>query len=307
MRRSREQLIVQLKGQGLYFCSFSMEHEGYYAVADAEWNYKDVPHLHCVHELVETVIANVGRREISTINLQKVLGVKIPMAVFNYSLDERTQIYYTTFLFFVLVVETTYDTLDATKTKVVTTYSVGSPKFLKFLFPLIRWLIKKNYKNLMTADIPMRERRGQLRSWGYTFKRPSEGYGFEQTMNLVCSNVVAPAASPPFSPVQLSIEQGAGLQQEWLVGRDDHLGLRVVRREQKLFVYGRMCPHEGASLDRHPCVTERITCPWHGRVFTPLAELNLLSPTIQKVLTEFHEIVLEKNILYIQTKDKVSV
>jgi len=42
-------------------------------------------------------------------------------------------------------------------------------------------------------------------------------------------------------------------------------------------------------------------------VFTPLAELNLLSPTIQKVLTEFHEIVLEKNILYIQIKDKVSV
>ena len=66
MRRSKEQLIVQLTGQGLYFSSFSMEHEGHYAVADAEWNYKDVPHLHSVHELVETVIANVGRREIST-------------------------------------------------------------------------------------------------------------------------------------------------------------------------------------------------------------------------------------------------
>ena len=131
MRRSREQLIVQLKGQGLCFSSFSMEHEGHYAVADAEWNYKDVPHLHCVHELVEAVIANAERMcKIATINLQKALGVKVPMAVFNYSFDERTQIYYTTFLFFVLVVETTYDTIAPGKTKVVTTYSIGAPSVL---------------------------------------------------------------------------------------------------------------------------------------------------------------------------------
>ena len=307
MRRSREQLIVQLKGQGLCFSSFSMEHEGHYAVADAEWNYKDVPHLHCVHELVEAVIANAERREIATINLQKALGVKVPMAVFNYSFDERTQIYYTTFLFFVLVVETTYDTIASGKTKVVTTYSIGAPSVLRFLFPVLRWIIKRNYKNLMSADIPMRERRGQLRSWGYAFKRPAEGYGFEQTMNLLCANVIVPKVLPPFAPVQLGIEEGQGLQQEWLIGRDDHLGLRVVRNEQKLSIYGRMCPHEGASLDAHPCVKERITCPWHGRVFTPLAELNLLNQKSQSALTDFHEIVLEKNTLYIRIKDNLSV
>ena len=307
MRRNKDQLITQLKGPGLYFSSFSLVHEGNYAATDAEWNYKDIPHLHCVHELVEAVIANVDKHEIATINLQKVLGVKIPMAVFNYSFDERTQIYYTTFLFFVLVVETTYDALSPARTKVVTTYTIGAPSVLRFLFPVLRWIIKRNYKNLMSADIPMRERRGQLRSWGYTFKRPVEGYGFEQTMNLLCANVVAPNVLPPFPPVQLRIENGEKTHQEWLVGRDDHLGLRLVRSEQKLSVYGRMCPHEGASLDAHPCVKERITCPWHGRVFAPLAELNLLSPSVQKALTDFHEIVLEKNTLYIKIKDKFSV
>jgi hypothetical protein len=297
MRRSRDQLIVQLKAQGLHFSSFSLKHEGDYAAADAEWNYKDIPHLHCVHELVEAIISHVSPHEIATINIQKVLGLRLPLAVFNYSFDERTQIYYTTFLFFILIVETTYDPLTCNKAKVVTTYSVGSPKALQSFFPILKWIIKKNYKNLMSTDIPMRQRRGQLRSWGYTFARPAEGYGFEQTMNLSCSNVIVPKELPPFPPVELKLEHNQYLQKEWLIGRDDHLGLRLVKNNQKISVFTRMCPHEGASLDPRPCSKGRLTCPWHGRVFAPIAELNLSGSGIQKAYTEFHEIVLEDSIL----------
>lgn len=305
MRRSRDQLIVQLKGQGLYFSSFSLEHEGDYAAADAEWNYKDIPHLHCVHELVEAIISHVSPHEIATINIQKVLGLRLPLAVFNYSFDERTQIYYTTFLFFVLIVETTYDPLAPNKAKVVTTYSVGSPKALQCLFPVLRWIIKRNYKNLMSTDIPMRQRRGQLRSWGYRFVKPADGYGFEQTMNLSCANVIIPTEPSSFPPVQFKIEPG--LHNEWLIGRDDHLGLRVVREDKNLSVFARMCPHEGASLDLPPCVKRRVTCPWHGRVFTPIVEFNLLRSDSQTALTEFHEITLEKNMLNIRIKETVKV
>jgi len=304
MRRNKDQLIVQLKGQGLYFSSFALEHEGNYAAADAEWNYKDIPHLHCVHELVEAIISHVSSHEIATINIQKVLGLKLPMAVFNYSFDERTQIYYTTFLFFALIVETTYDSLGENKAKVVTTYSIGSPKVLQFLFPIVRWIIKRNYKNLMSTDIPMRTRRGQLRSWGYTFIRPAAGYGFEQTMNLSCANVVVPKEIESFSPVELKIENG---QNEWRVGRDDHLGLRIVRSDQQISIFTRMCPHEGASLDQHPCVRGKLTCPWHGRVFAPVAEFSLSNPSSQRAFTEFHEIVLEENILNIRVKQSLPV
>jgi hypothetical protein len=305
MRRNRDQLIAQLKGQGLNFSSFSLEHDGNYAAADAEWNYKDIPHLHCVHELVEAIISHVSPHEIATINIQKVLGLKLPMAVFNYSVDERTQIYYTTFLFFTLIVETTYDSLSENKTKVVTTYSIGSSRALQVLFPFLRWIIKRNYKNLMSTDIPMRQRRGQLRSWGYTFIRPADGYGFEQTMNLLCANVVVPKEASSYPPVQLKIELGQGCENEWLIGRDDHLGLRLVRNDKKISVFPRMCPHEGASLDPHPCVKGRLTCPWHGRVFTPVAEFNLLCLESQRALTDFHEISLEKHMLNIKIKEAV--
>lgn len=302
MRRTKEQLIANLKCQGLYFSSFSMEHEGHYAAEDAEWNYKDVPHLHCVHELVEAVIAHVSLDEIATINIQQVFGLKLPMAVFNYSADERTQIYYTTCMFFVLIIETTYESLSTNKARVVTTYNIGSPKSLQFVFPILRWIIKRNYKNLMSTDIPMRQRRGQLRSWGYTFIRPDGGYGFEQTMNLSCVNVVPPKEGiPSFPPLELKMEQ-EGLRNEWLIGRDDHLGLRLVREGQKLFVFTRLCPHEGASLDSPPCVRGKLACPWHGRVFAPLVELNLSDPNIQKACTEFHEILFEDKILSIRVK-----
>ena len=303
MKRSKEQLISQLKAQGLYFSSFSLDHQGNYAATDAEWNYKDVPHLHYVHEWAEAIISYVGDHEIASVNIQNVLGLKLPLGVFNYSFDGRTQIYYTTFLFFVLIVETTYDPLDVNKTKVVTTYSVGSPRVLQFTFPFIRWLITRNYKNLMSTDIPMRTRRGELRSWGYAFIRPSGGYGFEQTMNISGSNVVVTKDPIPFPSVQLKIERDQSLPNEWLIGRADHLGLRVVRKDEKILLFPRMCPHEGASLDLHPCVKGKVTCPWHGRVFQPVAEFDLLCLEPQKTLTEFHELLLADNALNIKLQE----
>lgn len=306
MKRNKEQLISQLKAQGLYFSSFSLDHQGNYAAMDAEWNYKDVPHLHYVHELVEAIISYAGDHEIASINIQNVLGLKLPLGVFNYSFDGRTQIYYTTFLFFVLIVETTYDTLSVNKTHVVTTYSIGSPRVLQFLFPVIRWVITRNYKNLMSTDIPMRTRRGELRSWGYTFTRPFGGYGFEQTMNVSCSNVVAPKDPLSFPPVRLKIERDQSLPNEWFIGRDDHLGLRVVRKDGHVLVFVRMCPHEGASLDLHVCAKGKVTCPWHGRVFQPVAEFDLQRPDTQKAFTEFHEILLEEGTLNLKLKDNLT-
>lgn len=306
MKRNKEQLISQLKAQGLYFSSFSLDHQGKYAATDAEWNYKDVPHLHYVHELVEAIISYVDDHEIASINIQSVFGLKLPLGVFNYSFDGRTQIYYTTFLFFVLIVETTYDSVADNKTQVVTTYSVGSPRTLQWVFPVIRWVITRNYKNLMSTDIPMRTRRGQLRSWGYTFIRPPGGYGFEQTMNVACANVVSPKDPLSFPPVQLKVERDKILPNEWLIGRDDHLGLRVVRKEDHVLVFVRMCPHEGASLDLHACSKGKVTCPWHGRAFQPVAEFDLQRLDTQIASTEYHEMVFEGGTLTIKLKDMLT-
>jgi nitrite reductase/ring-hydroxylating ferredoxin subunit len=64
---------------------------------------------------------------------------------------------------------------------------------------------------------------------------------------------------------------------EILVGRDDHLGLRVLQsgRRRSVSVYPRMCAHEGASLDGCPIEGGAIRCPWHGRTIAALATFDL--------------------------------
>ena len=302
MKRTRAQLINQLKAEGLTFSSFTLTHEGNYAASDADWNYKDVPHLHHLHELVEAIISVVEDDKIATINMQKVFGLNIPLTVFNYQSGLNSQTYYTTWLFFVLIVETVYEEIAPNRTRVNTTYSVGSSKLLSWCFPLIRWVIKRNYDNLMSTDIPMRERRGQLRSWGYSFLKDSPHYSFEKTMEIAETHVIPPKDLTTFSPISLSLDKDLSSNGECLLGKDDHLGLRVVRSNNNIMIYPRMCPHEGASLDGQKCLNRKIRCSWHGRIFSPIAKFDLTIIQIQQATTDYHHITIENSVLTITQK-----
>ena len=306
MKRTREQLVTQLKSEGLSFSDFSLTHEGQYSASDADWNYKDVPHLHYVHELVEATIALVNDTEIATINMQKALGMKLPLAVFNYQSSPKTQTYFTTWLFFVLIVETGYEEIAPNHTQVRTTYSIGSSKWLRWMHPFIRRTITKNYDNLMTQDIPMRTRRGQLRSWGYSFRNPAPTplYSFEETIDVSKSNVILPRQSPTNPPVALSLEKDLPNPSERLIGRDDHLGLRIVRTGDSIALYPRLCPHEGCSLDQRKLVNNRARCHWHGRLFGPLAILD--AKKASETDLDHHHVVLTDQILTVSVKERAA-
>lgn len=278
-----QQIIVKLTAEGLFFKNFSLINEGVYSAADADWNYKDVPHLHYVHELAESIIAVVGDDLVATINTQKVLGFKFPLALFNYQSGPNAQTYYTTWLFFALIIETRYEEMVPNRTRVTTTYHIGAPKWLSWCFPLIRWVLKKNYKNLMSTDIPMRERRGELRTWGYTFIKDKPFYSFQETMNIMRANVQAPDNVSVVENNAYDIHHILPADGEYFTGRSDHLGLRLIRKNDILLIYPRMCPHEGANLDQQKCDNKKIKCPWHGRVFNPVASFNLESQEIQQV------------------------
>ncbi len=267
---SKDYLIKNLEKEGLKFSCFSLIHEGVYAAADADWNYKDVPHLKYVHNLVNAYMSAVSDDFVATINAQKTFGMKLPLCVFNYQSGPNAQTYYTTWLFFVLIVETRYEELAPCKTRVTTSYHIGSPKLLRWCLPIIRWAIKRNYKDLMSTDIPMRERRGQLRLWGYAFKKEKPNYSFEETMNIAGTNVVAPLTV--FTPVKIVLEQVLPHNgNEFLVGRADAFGFRLIRKDNLVMVFPRMCLHEGASLDNQPCKKDAIIkCPWHARPYKPL-------------------------------------
>lgn len=302
MKRSKAQLLAKLAAEGLHFSEFSLSHEGSYTVMDADWNYKDVPHLHFVHDLVEATIAIVEHDKIVTINMQKALGLTLPLTVCNYQTDPDRQIYFTTWLFFVLVVETVYVGLAENRTRVTTTYSIGAPPILRWCIPIIRWTIKRNYRNLMSTDIPMRERRGQLREWGYRFDRPGDRYGFEQTMDVLRNNVVIPRKT--FEPFSVCIQQVLPQDGQYMVGKADHLGLMLRRRDTRLECFPRLCPHEGAELDGKNYCEGKIRCPWHGRVHEPLAIMDL-SKAREHASTEFHELTLTAGTLCVAPRQSM--
>jgi hypothetical protein len=267
---SQDELAKGLELQGMKFTYLEISQEGDYLPSDAEWNYKDVPHLNHVHELVDATYASIGDSYIATINMQKIFGFRFPLTVFNYDSKPGRQTYFTNFLFYQLIIETWAQQISPSRTRVTTRYAIGSLPVWQIFAPLLKWVLKRNYKALMKSDVAMRTRRGELRAWGYSFKGDNKPYSFRETMKIQLSNVIPPADVEIPKSISVSVDDLIE-KKRMTVGRADHLGLRLEYEAGEIRVFARMCPHEGANLDESACADGRLTCPWHGRKFPPAA------------------------------------
>jgi hypothetical protein len=299
IKKSKAQLIAKLKKENLVFHEFTLIHEGRYEVADADWNYKDIPHLHFVHELAEAYPSYISDETIASIIIQKILGIKIPLAVFLFENSPTSQLYYTASFFFVLLIETVYEKLGTNNTRVKTTYSIGASRFFKWTFKILEWLIKRNYDNLMSTDIPMRERRGQLRDWGYELYNENATYSYKKSLNLTSKNVIPPLFNQHVNKTCLNISQILPVDGEYLLGQDDAWGLRIVKEKEHVKIYPRMCHHEGASLDKQRCQNNKIKCPWHGTIIGVIADFDISASQQQISESRFHHICFQANTLEI--------
>jgi hypothetical protein len=289
-------LVEALKKVGMHFSSSAMSSEGSYAPADADWNYKDIPHLNELHNLVESIATAIGDDIITTIFMQRLGPLRFPLTVVNYSAGDDSQTYYTTFGPFCLVIETQWTAINNNQTRVVTTYNLGSSRLLKLLHRFVHRLLRKNYETLMSADIPMRERRGDLRRKGYSFRSDKDGYSFIQTLQITENNLV-----PPPSPNEASficeidqIPQGRSF-----IGDAVGKGFILNREIDALKIYDRTCQHEGALLDSAALSGNCLRCPWHGRLVKPLGIIENLnkesvvaSPMI-KIKTENNSLMID--------------
>lgn len=302
IRKSAKDLIEALKPEGILFSKMTMIHDGDYTTYDADWNYKDVPHLHCLHQLVEAYPSLVSDEMIATINMQKILGLAFPLPVFNYHTGKNNQTYYSTLFGFILIVETQWESIGEIRTRVTTTYNIGSNRLLRWAHPLIRFLIKRNAKDLLSEDIPMRNRRGTLRKWGYQFKSDTIPYSFLRTMAIHERNVVNPPIAPP---QPLTIDVAKDLPHEGtsiLLGESNHFGLKLVRNSKSIAAFPRLCNHEGSCLDNANVKDKHLTCPWHGKSIAPLFSFSLDQSQLESADSEFIAASLSGNELHIEFK-----
>ena len=80
-KTSSQNLINSLISEGMTFTSSSAESEGEFAPSDADWNYKDIPHLNELHNLVEGIPTAIGDDIITTVFMQKIGFLRIPLTV----------------------------------------------------------------------------------------------------------------------------------------------------------------------------------------------------------------------------------
>ncbi|MEL7207728.1 MAG: Rieske 2Fe-2S domain-containing protein, partial [Actinomycetota bacterium] len=272
-------LIAQIEAHGFKSRSVEVGTEGDYLPADVDWNNKDIQHLNHVHAWANDVTAIVLEDLQATVSFQKVLGITCPVVIVHYDAQPDHQAHFFTLGPYTFVTDIEFIRVSPTRTRVITTYTVLAKRVAMLAFPVIRWLLRRNQVQLMSEDVPMRERRGVLRSWGYTFKGDEgETRDIRDSINIHRDNVVPPppdgSEAPGFDAVEVPVDSiGEG---SWtMVGRDDHLGVKLTRDGDRILAFGRMCPHEGADLDEIDCVDDQLKCPWHGRKLAPLAVIDL--------------------------------
>ena len=264
---------------------------------DVVFNYKDLAHLKVVHNTFDIFYSHIGDDVQSCVVMQKLFGLNFPLTHLAIQLDKNRLFFHDSFLNVILTSEVVADPLPDHRVRVTTTYGIGAPRILLPLaFPILKWLLTRNYHVLMEGDGPMRDRRGELRRWGV--RLPQTSYPFQDTMDLrarhvlPCEKVGAPeAASFPFE--KMSVDEPI------FYGRSDHFGLQIVRRADVVEVYPRLCPHEGACLDRKSFVGERaISCGWHGRRFGPVLSVPLPA-TASEFVGPFHQLRVSPDALHI--------
>ena len=271
-----EKIDTAIRAQGFSRKTFCLTSEGIWSFDDADWNYKDIPHINYVHELVDSIPVTIDEAYINSIIFQKIFFLKLPAALQNFDYSENEQMYYANFGFFLLIVKSKIKSISNTRTAVETQYNVYAQRLVNFLFfPLVKKIIERNYRNLMHGDLPMRERRGWLRGRGYDFKRryPNKKYAFSETLEL--ANSVKLPNNLSSSHYRLTIDDYEHVG-EWLLGDADYLGLRIVKVKTKVNFYRRICMHQGADLSTAPILSDAIIlCPWHNKPCRALATLDL--------------------------------
>jgi nitrite reductase/ring-hydroxylating ferredoxin subunit len=269
------------------------------ADVDVEFNYKDLAHLEVVHNTFNVFYSCISADMCTGILLQKLFGLTFPMTHVSIQLGKNHLFFHNSILNIIMTSEVVIEPLSERTVRVKTRYGIGAPRLLlPLVFPLLKRLLTRNFHTLMAGDIPMRNRRGEIRGWGIRIAKSS--YGFDETMDIRQQHVLPPENDAESYAVNVPIASLAA-QPPLLVGKSNHLGLQVFRRDGMIEVYPRMCPHEGACLDKEKLDDPRgISCGWHGRLLRPILRVGA-DRDGDEFVSSFHRFVMSGGALHIET------
>jgi hypothetical protein len=251
--------------------------KGPYDTKDSEWNYSDIPHLNYIHTQVDGLTLHASRTHIASIFLQKIGPIEIPASVSI--IHERADLhsYVMIILNIAIGVETTHESVDegCLTTTNYTFFYKGIAGWIVCM--LARFSTRRNYRILMSEDMPMRYQRGRLRDMGVMFKLDEqELIGFSDTLDISLDNIDCSKALDGDKKYGFKVSSTAGSE------NIECLFLRAEWENGLMSIFPLVCPHEGAELVKASARSSvdcehntRSTCPWHGRTIRPISTFRL--------------------------------
>lgn len=257
-----------LLSRGYKYIDLLLSTDGTYDAKDSEWNYSDVPHVDHVHSKFESYVLDLEKDSISSIFLQTVGPFTFPASVYTEHRTSNQHDYVMTIMGMVIQVKTQYRMIGNI-CNTTTYYRFLYRGFLGFLIALLaKMATRRNYRILMSEDIPMRLQRGKLRHQGFLFKSDcQERIHFTDTLDLSIKNISKPLSGTPNITVSLCYgDTPKPLDELYLILVTTHSDIRILPS---------VCEHEGASLFSPEFCKVSDQCPWHGKKNSALATLAL--------------------------------
>jgi nitrite reductase/ring-hydroxylating ferredoxin subunit len=275
-KKSYQHLKSLFENLGFKFRNFCITFVGDYSPEDADWNYKDVKHVNVVHKNIYSIQAATTRDVSCNINLQKIpiLGFEIPMTLFSYDVSKYNPIYISTMGPYIIIVSTLSELINKNQTKVATTFSIGSKGLFRIMHPIIEHILRKNNEALMRDDIPMRNRRGQLRKNNHIFYKNTDSYSFEFTEDTDRSNVYLNENKENF--IKINKQKILEAKNGDIIGEENGVFsfFVTIDQEGKKKIWPSTCSHEGAKLNKKCLKQNFLMCPWHNKKINYLIEVN---------------------------------
>ena len=268
--KSFQDLIESLERKNYKFYFFVAESNGNYFPEDSDWNYRDIPHSKFIHKNLTSVKAYSSKDTYGGINVVKLpfVHLSIPLMAISYEQSKFNQMYFSTIGPYILLVNTVSKKIKENETNVKTSYALGSKGVFNYFHKFLSKLILKNYKKLMSEDVPMRLRRGELRKHGHKFYSDiNVSYKFTEEINR--ANVYLKTNSVKETNIQKS-DIDSSKDGDVLGERFGLLSFFISEKDNVKKLWPTTCVHEGANLSKKCIKGEKIFCPWHNRIIKPL-------------------------------------
>ena len=164
---------------------------GNYSKKDSEWNYSDIPHLNYVHTKVEGFSFYSDNERIVNLFMQRFGPFCVPVTNYIEHLKSDKHFYVMNILGMIVSVTTSHNEKSDLKALTITEYKFYYRSLIEKIFAfVIKFATKRNYKVLMSEDVPMRNQRGNLRNKGLSFLSDNQDkIGFYETEDLSINNV----------------------------------------------------------------------------------------------------------------------